>query len=344
MSLTTEQLALRRTGVTSTDIAAIAGINPYRSALEVYMDKTKPDWRGEEGPESEPCYWGLALEPPVTERYERDHTNLLLEHPGTVRSIRQEWMLATPDRIVLGKDADGVRSRWGLEVKTAFSPAQVARWGEGGDQMPEEYLIQCAWCMAVCELARWDLAVLLGGYHGLEYREYRLTRDREFERGLVEGANVCTQCSQAVERGSERCPACEYPTWAGARHFWFEHVLKGVSPSPDGSPGAGRALRALYPEAEARMVLADPECEGWIDWFADADERMRGAAKTRAYYQQLTQGYIGPAEGVEGEWGRITWKVTKDGKRVWNARGLRPPQGKSGTTEGTESGQGGEDD
>lgn len=38
MPLTAEQIELRRTGITSTDISAVCGLNPYKSAMAAAHD------------------------------------------------------------------------------------------------------------------------------------------------------------------------------------------------------------------------------------------------------------------------------------------------------------------
>lgn len=43
MSLTGEQRKLRRTGLTGTDMPAICGLDPHRSAFDVYAAKVLPE-------------------------------------------------------------------------------------------------------------------------------------------------------------------------------------------------------------------------------------------------------------------------------------------------------------
>ena len=86
-------------------------------------------------------------------------------------------MLATPDGFVC--DADTGENWWGVEFKTAWGYASKDQWegtkgplppgepGEeyyaavqkiaeqNGDRVPPQYLVQCAWCMAVTGHERW---------------------------------------------------------------------------------------------------------------------------------------------------------------------------------------------
>ena len=67
MTLTPEQLEMRRAGITSTDISAICGLSSYKSAMEVYLEKVgKPIPRED----TEAMYWGRSLETPIALRYQ----------------------------------------------------------------------------------------------------------------------------------------------------------------------------------------------------------------------------------------------------------------------------------
>ena len=58
-------LSLRQADITSTDSAALLGVSPYRTALDVYLDKTGK--RETAFTDSERMYWGRVLEPAVAE-------------------------------------------------------------------------------------------------------------------------------------------------------------------------------------------------------------------------------------------------------------------------------------
>ena len=85
-----EWLDVRKQGIGSSDAAAAVGLNPYKSQLELWMEKTgrdaelpKPD------PEdtTHPVYWGTLLEPIVAAAYTKQtgrkvrKVNAVLQHP-----------------------------------------------------------------------------------------------------------------------------------------------------------------------------------------------------------------------------------------------------------------------
>jgi putative phage-type endonuclease len=83
-------LTLRQADVTSTDSAALLGVSPYRTALDVYLDKT-----GKGTPaftDSERMFWGRVLEPAVAE-------GLAQRYGLTVRPITEYMRSANVDRL-----------------------------------------------------------------------------------------------------------------------------------------------------------------------------------------------------------------------------------------------------
>lgn len=286
--LTEEQLAMRRTGITSTDISAICGLNRHKSAMEVYLEKVG---RPIEHESTESQWWGLALEPVLAQRYLETVGSLVTPNEETWCSVRNPRMLATPDGFV--KDFP---RRWGVEVKTVWSAEQVKRWGgekiptiNDCDAVPEEYLIQCAWCMGVCELDRWDICALLSTYHGPETRIYTLHRDLDLEARLI-------------EIGEE---------------FWAENVLKHAPPPPDGTVSAAAALRSIYPENREPLGVATEEQFSDIMELEAAEDEFSQAKGRREKAKQIVQGMIADAEGISGENWSVTWKTDKRGRRTF---------------------------
>ena len=94
-------LAVRKGGIGSSDAAAAVGLNPYRSQLELWMEKTGRDAtlpKADPGDEASPMYWGTLLEPIVAAHYTKRtghkvrRINAVLQHP------QEPWMLANVDR------------------------------------------------------------------------------------------------------------------------------------------------------------------------------------------------------------------------------------------------------
>ncbi len=166
----------RKTYIGGTDIGAIIGANPsYRTALDVYLDKTS---EGVVEVTSEPAYWGSALEPVIAEEYSK-RTGFDVEVPvGLIRHKDHKFIAANIDRWANGGGHI-------LECKTAgFMKAH--EWGEvGTDQIPECYKYQVAYYAAITGVSRVDIAVLIGGQ---EFRIYQYLKDKEMEDKLIRAA------------------------------------------------------------------------------------------------------------------------------------------------------------
>ena len=184
MSTREEWLAERRTGIGGSDVAAIMGVSPWTSPLQVYLEK-----RGElpPQPDNDAMMFGRLLEPIVRQVY-ADRTGHSVTVPGrAVRSARYPWLLANFDgltdhpRVYEGKTA---RHRDG--------------WGEpGSGDIPLGYLLQVQHYMIVSTLSVTDVAVLFGGS---QFECYTVEADRELQDMIVDETHAFWQ---RVQRGEQ---------------------------------------------------------------------------------------------------------------------------------------------
>ena len=167
-----EWLLMRKTYLGGSDLGAVIGVNKYKTALDVYLEKTS-----EHSPETsnDATYWGNVLEDVVAQEYSK-RMNLPVEvETKLLRHPEHEFLAANIDRWVDSK-------RYVLECKTAgFMMSK--EWGEeGSDSIPESYLILSAWYAAICDVPKVDIAVLIGGQ---DFRIYTYQRNKEFEDKLI---------------------------------------------------------------------------------------------------------------------------------------------------------------
>jgi len=201
--LTKEQLIERKRGLGGSDAAAVLGLNPYRTPLDVYLEK-RDEVEPADLSDVIPVQFGIHNEDFVGLLYER-HTGAKLVKPRAIRRHkRYPWMLGNFDRLIKG-------TRQGLEIKTASS-RQAHKWGQPGtDQVPEEYLMQCLHYIEVSGYGGWDLAVLIDN---ADFRIYHVERDAELSEMLIEAE----------------------------RDFW-QRVLDGNPPDPITLADAGKLYR-----------------------------------------------------------------------------------------------------
>lgn len=165
----TEWLRYRKNGIGGSDAGAVCGLNPYRSAMDVYLDKLSEDT---EETDSEAMRQGREFEDYVARRFMEETGKKVRRANAMFHEEARPWMLADVDRLVVGERA-------GLECKTA-SPFMAKHWEDG--KIPIHYQIQCAHYMQVCHADAWYLAVLI---YGREFKFYKLERDEAMLADLV---------------------------------------------------------------------------------------------------------------------------------------------------------------
>ncbi len=289
----TAWLAERRTGIGGSDIAAILGVSPYRTAVDVWMDKTG---RATKIEENEAMYWGTTLEDIVAREYSKRNSIKVERINRVVRKPGAEWMLANLDRICwqngqmpVVRRTGRIVSRHALECKTA-SAWKSDVWTHADDiadtPLPVEYTAQVMWYMAVADLDVVDVAVLIGGQ---KYEQRRVERDDETIRAMVERAEA----------------------------FWFGNVVAGIAPTPVNADDA----KALFPHDDGSSIEADAELiaditqaksiKQEITLLSDELEVVATRIKSRlGHAQAITQG------GVQ----LVTWKSNRDSvKTDWKA-------------------------
>lgn len=282
MSLATAELDLRRGGITGTDIAAIMGCHPYRSKLDVYLDKLD---LVEPVKESPAMRLGTDLEPVISQYYS-EQTGEVLKKEGTSKHPELFWVVGSPDRLVCGK-------KKGVELKTA-SFRQSDKWGKPGtDEVPPHYLLQCAWYMALKGFPEWDIAMLPLGWTPLQgspdnVHIYPLKRDEALEELLL----------------------------AEAFKFWKEHVQAKTPPALDGSDRASEYLKKQHPRANDELVVANNELEELYALYNKLKDNAKAAAEEVAAIENRFKSIIGDKSGVAGDCWQITWKNNKYGLKT----------------------------
>ncbi|WP_025114395.1 YqaJ viral recombinase family protein [Lysinibacillus fusiformis] len=165
-----EWLDARRAGIGGSDVGAIMGFNQYKSAYQVFLEKTG---QYHEEIDNEAVYFGNALEDFVAQEFAKRtgkkvrRLNKMLVHP------EHDFMLANLDRVVVGERAV-------LECKTASEYVKEA-WE--GEEIPASYLCQVHHYLAVTGFEKAYIAVLVGGNKFI-WKE--IERDEEFIQILID--------------------------------------------------------------------------------------------------------------------------------------------------------------
>ena len=164
-----EWLKYRKRGIGGSDAGAVCGLNPYRTAMQVYQDKVT---EASEDIDNEAMRQGREFEDYVARRFVEAAGKKVRRANAMFYDEEHPFMLADVDRMVVGENA-------GLECKTA-SPYMADKWEDG--KIPLSYQIQCYHYMSVCNADAWYIAVLI---YGRDFKYYRLERDEEMLQNLI---------------------------------------------------------------------------------------------------------------------------------------------------------------
>lgn len=266
--------SVRAKGIGGTDISAILGMNPWRSAWDVYAEKRGLLAQCVEETEQR-MKWGSRLESAILDGYEEETGRKLIRNIGTLQHPSREFMVWSPDAIVQNENG-------GVDAKNV-GIQQYDEYGEPGtDQIPRHYRLQGAWYMAASGAAWWDFAVLFGGN---DLRIFRLQRDLELEAVLLE----------AAER------------------FWTRCVIEGREPKMMPTSAAARYLKAKFPEDKWPIRDASEEERALLLQLRDAHERFDAIEAECEALELKLKSLIGEDAGIQAAGiGKVTWKRTKD--------------------------------
>ena len=162
-------LKYRKQGIGGSDAGAVCGLNPYRTAIQVYYDKTSDSI---EDVDNEAMRQGRELEEYVARRFCEASGKKVRRANAMFYDEKNPFMLADVDRMIVGENA-------GLECKTA-SPYSEEKWRD--DKIPLSYQLQCYHYMSVCNADSWYIAVLI---YGRDFKYYRIERDDEVIENLI---------------------------------------------------------------------------------------------------------------------------------------------------------------
>lgn len=150
------------------DVAGILGISPWRTALDVYLDKVQPRKESPSPGKQKIFTRGQRMEPYVID--------LLSEETGLVIARRGERYI-DPELPFIAAEIDAeAESGENIEIKTC-SPFKAREWGEQQtDSIPVYYTAQAMHGLMVTGKKVCVFGVLIGAD---DFRVYRVERDDE---------------------------------------------------------------------------------------------------------------------------------------------------------------------
>lgn len=148
-----EWLLERRKGIGGSDASVILGLNKWRTAFELWLDKTGQVPVSESA--SEAAYFGRILEDIVAKEFEVRSGKKVRRKRSMLKHPEHDFILANIDRMIVGEKAI-------LECKTT-SEYNLKEWEN--DEIPADYIVQVQHYLGVLgpEYKKAYFAVLIGG-------------------------------------------------------------------------------------------------------------------------------------------------------------------------------------
>lgn len=167
-----EWLKWRKNGIGGSDVSALLGISKWKSALELWLDKTGQAEDLEA--DNEAMEWGRIMEPVIRSHFQTVTGKKVVEVKAIMQHTEYPFMLADID----GLTEDDQGNPAVLEIKTA-SEYKRSEWEE---DIPTYYQAQIQHYLCVSGLAKAYVAVLIGGN---SFRLYEVDADWEVQAMLI---------------------------------------------------------------------------------------------------------------------------------------------------------------
>ncbi|MEL7447733.1 MAG: YqaJ viral recombinase family protein [Pseudomonadota bacterium] len=256
--LTPAQLEARAVRLGGSDVAAVLGLDKYRTPLEVFLEKAtalgtyKPegDYEREDISDADHIVAGHIMEEPIAQMYVRHEEKAgrggfkLTEPRAPYLNDKFPWLVANIDR-----ERD---NPMGVECKNVHW-ALGGDWGEDGtDEVAEYYMLQPVTYMIVTGWQRWDVAAYFGS---ADIRVYPLEYDKELAQLVIDQTH----------------------------DFWHDHVLKGEPPEPDCTHSTTAGLLQRLHGVSGDTVHLPPAAEHWHQVAQDATQQAK-------HYQNVVDG------------------------------------------------------
>lgn len=268
MPITATQLEQRRTRLGSSDMAAIMGLDPFRNAYDVYLEKTgKLD---SDAKESDAMRLGTLLEPSVLQYAEEELGKL----------TRNQYRSAKDVDFPMGANIDGILVASGEPVEAKTSGLQrgfpFEEWGESlSDQVPDRVIIQATFhliCLAeikeVCHIP-----ALLGG--------------RGFDRFVVPRDEEVIDVIKTM-----------------GHDFWHKNVLADVP--PENLTPSLSVVKRLRREP-SKVVQFDSDGLTLISAWQTMCDQRKAAEKNEKEYLAAILTKLGDAEAAQCATGTFTY-------------------------------------
>jgi predicted phage-related endonuclease len=273
--LTEDQKRERVGHITSSIAAGALGLNPRMSPLQAWMAV-----RGElESPDTKAIERGNRLEDLILD-YPAEVLGLVREPAPFMRHPIHKWAADSADALYINYDGE---TRLVGEGKSAALGISREYGEEGTDEVPNSTLVQSHWHLIHWpDVERCVVPVLVGGYQ-FEFRLYYVTRDVEFEGGILD----------------------DLAKWHR------DYVVADKPPPVTAADFDRRYLLKLYPSDDLGTFDADEEIARWAVAKSSASDAIKAASAREEEAKNHLRQLLGEHSRAVAPWGYVSYKFNK---------------------------------
>lgn len=250
------------------DAAGVLGLSRWETPLSIWAKKT-----GQYIPpevDNEAAELGKELEDYVAKRFARKTGKNLVRAGDTVYLKEYDFLGANIDRIIEGEAA-------GFEAKTC-SAWKSKEWE--GEEIPQEYIIQCYHYMMVTGLRKWYIAVLIGN------------QDFKWKEILWDDKIIADIQRREVD-------------------FWEKFVIPNIMPTAITKLDAP-TLEGLFPEGvEGKIITLPDEANIHVENLTALKQDLKSVEGHIDLVENQLKALLKDAEAGETALYKVAWKNIK---------------------------------
>lgn len=278
----TEWLKERQTGIGGSDAGAVLGVSPWRTPVDVWLDKTG---RATPKEETASMRYGTFFEEYVAQLY-AEQTGQRVQRYN--KMIHQGCLIGNFDRLVIAPGEKIAALKGDIRTDTLLECKTSGK--DWGGEVPLTYQVQVLHYLGLSPaLQHADVAVLFR--HSLKFEVHRIERDEEL-------------ISEMQARLTE---------------WWNEYVVGDKMPPPSNEDDCRKLWARSNP---GKSITATEEIERDIALYEEATGQANFYSDKADEYKSAICAKMGDAEIITTLAGvpRVSWKSAKDATKTdWEA-------------------------